>query len=439
MSAPQVLPGFREFQPADVLLRSHIFRIWRGAAHAFGFAEYDTPVLEPLELFTLKSGPEIEEQLFSFEDKGGRAVALRPEMTPAVCRMVGERAGSLKRPIKWFSIGEQYRYERKQRGRLRAFYQFNADIFDEPGPEAEIELIALLVRTIAAFGLTHEDVCVRLSDRSVWWHVLRARGVPEDRVPAVLAVIDKLEREPREAATAKLDAALGPGAGAPLLEACDTLLAVRSLDGLAAVAAGLPDAAGLAERLAAWRTLVGGLEAMGLGPYIQVDLSIVRGLAYYTGFVFEAFDRRGEFRAIAGGGRYDNLVEKLGGPRLAACGFAIGDVVLAELLAERKRLPALSQAPDVHVILCDAAQRPLGLSLVARLRDFGFAVEYPLREAGVGKQFKAAGSSGARLALILGGDEAARGVVKLRDLRDGAETDVPVAQAVEAVRDTLLG
>jgi histidyl-tRNA synthetase len=437
MPAPQVLPGFREFAPADLLLRQHIFRLWRGAAHAFGFQEYDTPVLEPLELFTLKSGPEIEDQLFAFTDKGGRGVALRPEMTPAVCRMVGERAGSLKRPIKWCSIGEQYRYERKQRGRLRAFFQFNADIFDEPGPEAETELIALLVRCLGAFGLTAEDFCVRLSDRSVWWHFLRARGVAEEQVPAVLGVIDKLEREPREAAAAKLDAALGAGSGTSLLAACDQLLAVRDLPALEALAGSLPEAAGLQERLTAWRTLLAGLSAMGLGPFIQVDLSIVRGLAYYTGFVFEAFDRKGEFRAIAGGGRYDNLVEKLGGPRLPACGFAIGDVVLAELLKERGRLPALSSHPDVYVIICDAAQRAPAFAAIQSLRETGTAVEYALRETGVGKQFKNAGASGARLALIFGGDEAARGVVKLRDLRDGAETDVPAEHLTAAVRDTL--
>src|SRR3954464_9124428 len=194
MATFQTLPGFREFYPDDLARRNHLFRLWRQTANTFGFAEYDAPVLEPLELYKAKSGDEIEAQLFSFTDKGGREVALRPEMTPTVCRLVGAKASALKRPIKWFSIAEFYRYERMQKGRGRCFNQFNADIFGEAGPEAEIELIAMLVQCFAGFGLTEQDFYVRLSDRNLWVYYLEALGLDEPRIRAVLTAVDRYER-----------------------------------------------------------------------------------------------------------------------------------------------------------------------------------------------------------------------------------------------------
>src|SRR6202012_2583126 len=185
----------REFYPEDLARRSHLFRLWRGAARGSGFAEYDAPVLEPLDLYRAKSGEEIENQLFSFTDKGGREVALRPEMTPTVCRLVGERAGALKRPIKWFSIGEFYRYERMQKGRGRCFFQFNADVFGEPGPEAEIELIALLIQCFTRFGLTDRAFPVRPSDRNLWFYFLSSLGLDEERSRGVLGAVDKFEKD----------------------------------------------------------------------------------------------------------------------------------------------------------------------------------------------------------------------------------------------------
>src|SRR3954470_3866309 len=224
MAMFQSLPGFREFYPEDLARRQHIFRVWRKAATSFGFQEYDAPVLEPLELYKTKSGDEIEAQLFSFIDKGDRAVALRPEMTPTVCRLVGAKANALKRPIKWFSIAEFYRYERAQKGRLRAFFQFNADIFGEPGPEAEIELIAQLVQCFRAFGLTHEDFYVRLSDRNLWFFYLEALGLDEPRVRAMLSAIDKADY-------ATFEEKFGPRDGA-LSGAIEKFLAIRSLAAL---------------------------------------------------------------------------------------------------------------------------------------------------------------------------------------------------------------
>ncbi len=433
MATFQTLPGFREFYPEDLARRNHVFRLWRQTAVAFGFAEYDAPVLEPLELYKAKSGDEIEAQLFSFTDKGGREVALRPEMTPTVCRLVGARASALKRPIKWFSIAEFYRYERMQKGRGRCFNQFNADIFGEPGPEAEIELIALLIQCLCAFGLNEQDFYVRLSDRNLWFYYLEALGLDEPRIRAVLGAVDRYEKYGEDAFKGYTEqfGALD----AVLKEKILAFLQIKSLEALEQTLASLGDK--LTARLADWRKLLGGLEAMGLAPYVTVDLGVVRGLAYYTGFVFEVFDRKGELRALAGGGRYDDLVQKLGGPALPAVGFAIGDMTFALLLEQRGLMPTLVTAPDVYCIIGGAAERLAAFADIQSLRAMGFRVEYPLKDSAFGKQFKAAAESGAKLALIYGTDELAKGIVKIRDLNDRSEHEVRPGDVCSVVRDFL--
>ena len=431
MAMFQTLPGFRDFYPDDLAKRNHIFRVWRQTACAFGFVEYDTPILEPLDLYKAKSGDEIEAQLFSFVDKGKREVALRPEMTPSVCRLVGERAGSLKRPIKWFSIAEFYRYERMQKGRGRCFFQLNADIFGEAGPEAEIELVALLIQCMRAFGLTDKDFCVRLSDRNLWFHYLGALGLDDARIRALLGAVDKYEKN-GDSAFKSYEEAFGPLDGdfkARVL----AFLGIRSFEELE-MALGPGAAPAVEARLGDWRKLLGGLGAMGLRDYVQVDLSVVRGLAYYTGFVFEAFDRKGELRAIAGGGRYDTLVGKLGGNELPAVGFAIGDMTFALLLEERGLSPVISQAPDVYFVIGGEAERRAAFADVHALRSAGYRVEYPMRELAFGKQFKAAADSGAKIALIYGADEISKGVVKMRDLGDRTEREFPAGEVSAAVR-----
>ncbi len=432
MATFQTLPGFREFYPEDFARRNHVFRLWRQTASTHGFAEYDAPVLESLELYKAKSGDEIEGQLFSFTDKGGREVALRPEMTPTVCRLIGAKASALKRPIKWFSIGEFYRYERMQKGRGRCFSQFNADIFGEPGPEAEIELIALLTQCLCAFGLTEQDFYVRLSDRNLWFYYLEALGLDEPRIRAVLGVVDKFEKAGDDAFKAyteqfgELDATLKA-----------KVLAFLQIKSLAALEALLTPIGGdkLAARLVEWRKLLGGLTAMGLERFIEVDLGVVRGLAYYTGFVFEAFDRKGELRALAGGGRYDDLVQKLGGPAFPAVGFAIGDMTFALLLEQRGLMPTLVQVPDVYCVIGGEAERIAAFGAIQPIRASGYRVDYPMRDVAFGKQLKAASDSGAKLALIFGADELAKGVVKIRNLGDRTESEIPSADVVAAVRE----
>ena len=363
-------------------------------------------------------------------------MSLRPEMTPTVCRLVGAKANALKRPIKWFSIAEFYRYERMQKGRGRCFFQFNADIFGEAGPEAEVELIALLVQCLRGFGLTAEDFYVRLSDRTLWLHYLETLGFDEAQARAVLGVIDKYEKL-GDAAFAGYTQAHGPmdeSRKGRIL----ALLQVKGLEALEAVVAEARSEK-LTARLAEWRALLGGLEAMGVGSFVSVDLGVVRGLSYYTGFVFEAFDRKGDLRALAGGGRYNDLVAKYGGPELPAVGFAIGDMTFQLLLEARGLLPRIMQGPDVYAVIGGPAERPLALGHINELRQAAIRVEYPLKQTAFGKQFKAAGDSGAKLALVYGESEVARGVVKIRDLGDGKETEVPAHQLVLAVRELLGG
>jgi len=407
------------------LRRNYLFRLWRQAALSFGFSEYDAPVLEALDLYKAKSGEEIEGQLFSFTDKGGRAVTLRPEMTPTVCRLVGAKASALKRPIKWFSIGEFYRYERMQRGRGRCFFQFNADIFGEPGVEAESELIGLLIQCLCGFGLSEADFFVRLSDRNLWFDYLAVLGLDDARTRALLTAVDRYEKQGEAAFKAYTEAfgELDAGLRARVLE----FAAVKSLAALEAILAPLANER-LNARLDEWRRLLGNLDAMGLARFVEVDLGVVRGLAYYTGFVFEAFDRKGELRAIAGGGRYDDLFSKLGYAAMPAVGFAIGDMTFALLLEQRGLMPPLISVPDVYCVTGGEAERRAALGTIQALRAAGLRVEYALR---FGKQFRAATDSGARHVLIFGSEELARGMVKLRNLSTRSEEDVPVGEILE--------
>ena len=423
----ETLPGFREFYPEACVRRNHIFDHWRQAARAFNFLEYDAPVLEPLELYIEKSGEEIVGQLFHFEDRGGRAVALRPEMTPSLARLVGARANSLKRPIKWFEIGEQYRYERPQKGRLRGFYQWNADILGESGPAADAELIALLVHALRSFGLDSNDFKVRLSDRTLWLLILATEGFDEKTALAILAVLDKKSTTERSTSLEQLVAIIGDAAE-DCLAKMEIVLEIRDFESLYKHISGLPlkgDQVVQAEqRLGDWKQLLRLLKNMGALDFVQIDFGIVRGLAYYTGFVFEAFEASGQGRALAGGGRYDGLVEKLGGQEMPAVGFAMGDVTLADLLDSRKLLEDVAPpAPDFFIITGNGEERDTALTDAARLRAAGHRVDYTLKDQSFGRQFKEADRKKARFALVYGSDELARGVIKVRDLSNGVEKD----------------
>jgi histidyl-tRNA synthetase len=383
------LPGFRDFYPEPVPhtdvwsadARQMIFATWREMARRYGFREYDGPPLETLELFTTKSGEEIVGQLYNFTDKGERNISLRPEMTPTLARMVAAHERNYKKPIKWFAVPQLFRYERQQKGRLREHFQFNADVIGETDPAADAELIALLIDVLRSFGLTAEDFVIRLSSRNAWRDFYqRGRGLITEKQTYLetttdvtdheyqfFQVIDKLERTPPEESDKKL-AELGFSfeevnkfieSGEPTVEL---------------------------------KLILDNLAARGMGDFAKVDYHVIRGLAYYTGVVFEAFDRKGEFRAIAGGGRYDNLIKLLsnGKVNLPALGFGMGDVVLLELLKARGLLPKFDTNVDVFVLVEDESLRAQSLKLVQELRAEGFAVEYSLTPLKADKQFKRA-------------------------------------------------
>ncbi|TFH66976.1 MAG: histidine--tRNA ligase [Gemmatimonadales bacterium] len=370
----KALPGFRDFYPEDFATRQHILETWRSVALRYGFEEYDGPPLEQMELYTTKSGEEIVTQLYAFSDKGGREVALRPEMTPTLARMVAARARGLKKPIRWFSMPQLFRYERQQRGRLREHFQLNCDLIGEPGPSGDAEIIALALDIMRALGLGEEDVRVRLSDRRLLNAMLDEVGLPREHQVLAYQLLDKLGRVAYGTARSALEKAGAPPEGLSRLES------VREIRDWVGLAAAFPEASAKAEAL---RGVVGALEAMGLGGFVDIDLTIVRGLAYYTGVVFELFDARGELRAICGGGRYDNLLEALGGDPLPALGFGMGDVVLGELLRERGLLPPPATQVDVFVAAVTPEDLPEVLALAHLLRDHGFRVEYPLAPTAV--------------------------------------------------------
>jgi histidyl-tRNA synthetase len=411
----QALPGFRDFYPEDTAARNRIFAAWREVSARYGFVEYDGPPLEPLELYTQKSGEEIVQQLYSFEDKGGRQVALRPEMTPTLARMVGARIAALKKPVRWFSMPQLFRYERQQRGRLREHFQLNMDLIGEPGPLADAEVIGAAIDIMRALDLGPEDVRVRLSDRRLMQQVLAGMGVGDEQLGAAYAAIDKLGRDPRDALRDRL---VESGFEQTTADDVLTLGETRGLENIRAL---LGREAEAVEPLSA---CIAALDAMGLGAFLDVDLSIVRGLAYYTGTVFELFDAKGSLRAICGGGRYDGLLAAVGGTDHPAVGFGMGDVVLGELLSERET-GTPSPVLDAFLVAVGGEDRPVVMQLAHEMRDAGLRVEFALREQSVAKQMKLAASRPARCAVVVGPDERAQGEAVVRALADGTETRVP--------------
>jgi histidyl-tRNA synthetase len=418
----QSLPGFRDFFPPEYAARHHIVSAWREAARRYGFEEYDGPPLEPLDLYVEKSGEEIVAQLYAFRDKGGRDVALRPEMTPTLARMVGERGRSLPKPIRWFSVPQLFRYERTQRGRLREHFQWNVDIVGEAGPGADAEVLAVALDGLVALGLGPEDVVARVNDRRLLERLLGGLGVAADRLGGAYAAIDKMGREEAEQTRQRLMESAGIEA-----RTADEVLALLGL-GLDELAAERRGDGALEPELERVRHFFALLGEMGWGEYVRFDPTIVRGLAYYTGAVFEIFDRKGELRAVCGGGRYDNLLAAVSDLELPAVGFGMGDVVLAELLRDRDLLPSAGPGVDYFLVAVTQGERPLLHRLARSLRRRGSSAAYSLRPMGVGKQFKEASGRGARQVVVLGPDEVARGLVVVRTMATGEERQVPIEQ-----------
>jgi len=406
--------GTRDFYPVDMRLRTWLFDHWRSVAKSYGFSEYDAPVLESKALYTRKAGEEVTQQLYNFRDKGDREVALRPEMTPSLARMVLANKPVL--PIKWFSIPQCWRFERMTRGRRREHYQWNMDVWGVAEETAEAELIAAMVAFFKRVGLTSEDVGIKVNSRQVIGQVLEDLGIPPEKFAATCVLVDKLEKVPLDAIQDELEEL---GLERSVVEKLTQILTNTSIDGLKEA---------LGEDSTAVRQLENFMDlckAYGIEDWILIDASVVRGLAYYTGIVFEAFDRQGVLRAVAGGGRYDRLLETFGGEATPAVGFGFGDAVIVELLKERDLLPTF-ESSGVDTVVFAMSRDIFGCATLAAeaLRKAGQSVDLVLEEKKTKWVFKHADRLDARYCLIIGSDEAASGEVSIKDLSGGEQVKV---------------
>lgn len=422
----QAPKGTRDFYPEDMAVRNWIMDAWRRVSLRNGFQEYDGPIFELLDLYRAKSGEGIVSELFHFEDRGGRELAIRPEMTPTLARMVGARANSLSRPIKWFSMPRLCRAERPQRGRLREFFQWNIDVLGLDEVIADAECIYVAVDFFREVGLTPADMVMKINSRSLLSALLLARGFELERHPDIYAALDKRDKLPGDVFAETLQKTTRSP------EEQDTLLSIANaaghtgIDELAAMAAGNESAEREIARLRELFTLLG---EMGIGEYCAFDMGVVRGLAYYTGIVFEGFGKGEMQRAICGGGRYDQLLQVLGGPPMTGVGFGTSDVVIEVLLRELGRLPAvLAEPPKVDVYLIDAAPElfPVVVRLAGRLRAKGIRAEFSYRRQAIGKQFKAAAASRADRAVIVGQEYVDRQVIAVKEMGTGQQAEMTI-------------
>ena len=409
--------GTRDFPPDNFRLRSWLFGHFREVSRLFAFEEYDAPVVESAELYTRKAGEEIVDQLYTFEDKSGRKLALRPEMTPSLARLVLQKGGALPLPIKWFSIPQCWRYERMTRGRRREHYQWNLDVFGVADVSAEAELLAAVVTLFSRLGLSSADVQIRLSNRRILQTLLDDAGIAPDQFGPVCVLVDKLEKLPRDEVGAQVKSL---GVDVAVVERIIDIGTRKSLDDVAGVVD--EERSGITEL----RRLFALAEQYGIGDWLVFDPSLVRGLAYYTGTVFEAFDRVGDLRAICGGGRYDRLLSTLGGKDIPACGLGFGDAVIEELLREKGLLPEGGGAVDDVVFCFDPDLRKPAMRIAAQLRQRGRSVDLILEAKKMKWAFKHADQAGAGRIVLLAPDEWARGKVRTRDMTSGEEIDLAV-------------
>jgi histidyl-tRNA synthetase len=412
----------RDFYPEDVRLRNWLFGLWREVSESFGFEEYDGPVVEQEELYIRKSGEEIVGQLYNFEDKGGRRLALRPEMTPTLARMIIAKGSSLPRPIKWFSIPQCFRYERMSRGRKREHYQWNLDIVGVEDVTAEAEVIAAAVDFLRKTGLTDNDFRVFLSNRRLLATLLKCKGLPDEKFGDVCLVIDKKTKETDETLAGMMkDLGLSP----EMVESIFQVLRIRTLEEAEQILVG---AEAPLEPLQETRRVFDCLSSYGVEGVCQFDISIVRGLLYYTGPVFEFYDSARKFRAICGGGRYDNLLESYGGERITAVGLGFGDVVITEILADKGLLPSFDRKLDYVVIPFSEKERKVATELSQSLRAKGKKVSTVLDVKKLRKSLADADRLGAEKVAIVAPDELAVGKVVVRDMRTGEEKAVPISE-----------
>ena len=415
----QGVRGTRDFYPEDMRIRNWLFDNFTDAALLHGFDEYDAPVLEHEELYTRKQGEEITQQLYNFEDKGDRKVALRPEMTPSLARMVMARAGGLSMPIKWFSIPQCWRYERTQRGRGREHYQWNVDIWGTNEISADAELISILVTFFEGVGLTAKDLVIKISSRKVLEEVLGSLEISGEIFSKTCIIVDKMDKLPADIIEEQLTE-LGHNSDA--ISKIQSILDIKNMDELAN-SLGKESSA-----VSELNSLFNSIDSYGILEWVEFDASVVRGLAYYTGAVFEAHDREGKFRAICGGGRYDKLLSTLGGKDLPATGFGFGDMVIMELLAEKNLIPELISGIEDIVIPLNPELRSASVMVAAALRDTGRTVDLVLEDKKLKWAFKHAERIGADRLVMVMPEEWKSGKVRIKDLESGEETDVSIEE-----------
>jgi len=418
----QAPKGTRDFYPDDTRNRDYIFDSWKKSCEKYGFEPYDAPVFEHLEVYTSKSGDEIEGQLYTFEDKGGRRLALRPEMTPSLARMVAARGQELKKPIKWYSIPKLFRYEKMQKGRLREFFQLNMDILGIDDVSADTELIAAAIDMLRDLKLTSDDFNVHISSRTLLEELFLFVGVKKDKLKELYAILDKMHKRKPEDFSLMLDEHLGAG---EVSEKVKQILSAKTLEEISEINSEL-------EPIKEIKQLFEFLGDLGFADYIKFDISVVRGLAYYTGIVFEIFDKNKTMRAIAGGGRYDKLVELYGGQATPAVGFAVGDVVLSDLLKELNKMPEIRQTCDLFIVPFDKDYSKV-LKTAQKFRNANLSVQYPLKLGNFGKMMKQADNIGAKIVMFVGGEEEKTGNCKIKIMATGEEKIISLENTIAEI------
>ncbi len=415
LSAPP--RGMRDFYPEEMAIRNAIFSAWAQSARQSGFVQYDACVVENLELLKRKGGEEIADQLYCFQDKSGRDLALRAEMTPTLARMVAARQTQFALPLKWFAIAQCFRYERMSRGRKREHYQWNLDIIGEESVTAEAEVVATAVRALGTLGLGSADVQVRVNSRALLGDLFARANIPSEQLPAIFLALDKRGKIEDNAIA---DMLLKEGLTTTSIDAAFTVMSLQSFEAARAL---LGTETAASAELAAFFALTAD---HGIRDRITFDISIIRGLGYYTGIVFECFDTARQFRAVFGGGRYNNLLAMLGGKPMGAVGLGFGDVVIGELLAEKGKLPPVHEEGLIHLGYMDETLRSTAIRLAASLRRKGLNVNLGLAREKPKSFFSRAGKSGVGEAIYVGPDDLARGTVRIKNLADRSERDYPI-------------
>lgn len=407
--------GMRDFYPEDYRLREALFQAWRKAANLYGFEFYDSPVVETMELLERKAGEEISEQIYAFEDKSGRRLALRAELTPSLARMIIGRQNTLSFPVKWAAIGQCFRYERMTRGRKREHYQWNLDVIGEESVMAEAEVIAAAITALRQMGIDSTDFKVQIGSRAILAELFAKSGLPPEHFQASCLALDKRGKiSDDEIRQLLATEGLAPDAITRVFD----LLAIHTLEQLAAQLD--PESKALSDL----RELFAIAEALHVAEFLTFNLGVIRGLGYYTGIVFEAFDTAGKFRAIFGGGRYDNLLSSLGGERMPCVGLGFGDIVIAELLAECGKTPATHRSIEYAIGFMDLTARPLALKVSTALREAGQTCDLALSPEKPKKFFGRADKSGANYAIYIGPDEVASGRLLIKSLRGATSLEI---------------